>query len=104
MRTVRAVRRGPGALAACALVLILAPLASALDEEYHDMQETYDAMLAAATSYPSICRMDTVGYSTEDGLPIWSLKMSDNVDVDEDEPARDDAWNQFHFKHTGKRG
>jgi hypothetical protein len=65
----------------------MAPLALALDDEYHDMQETYDALVAAVTNYPEICRMDTVGYSTEDGLPIWSLKMSDNVDVDEDEPV-----------------
>lgn len=87
MRIRRAVRRGAGALAAAALILAMAPLAAALDEEYHTMQETYDALVATVTSYPSICRMDTLGYSTEDGLPIWSLKMSDNVNVDEDEPV-----------------
>jgi len=83
----RAAPGGAGALAALALVLILASCAWALDDEYHDMQETYDALVATVTNYPSICRMDTLGYSTEDGLPVWALKMSDNVDADEDEPV-----------------
>ncbi len=76
-----------GALTAAALVLTFAPSALALDEEYHTRQETLDELLAVATNYPSIARLDTLGHSTEDGLPVWSLKLSDNVGTDEDEPV-----------------
>jgi len=31
--------------------------------------------------------LDTMGYSTRDSIPMLRLKISDNVDIDEDEPA-----------------
>lgn len=36
-------------------------------------------------SHPSICTMDTIGYSYE-GRPIQAVKLSDNVSLDESEP------------------
>ncbi|MFO7878749.1 MAG: PKD domain-containing protein, partial [Bacteroidales bacterium] len=38
-----------------------------------------------AASYPSLCRVDSIGVS-ENGVPIKSLVISDNVNTDEDEP------------------
>ncbi len=38
-----------------------------------------------ANNFPSICRLDTIGYSQE-GRLILVLKITDNPDVDEDEP------------------
>ena len=38
-----------------------------------------------ATNYPNICSLDTIGFSV-DGREILAVKISDNVDVDEDEP------------------
>lgn len=35
--------------------------------------------------YPSLCKMDTIGYSVY-GRPIINMTISDNVGVDEDEP------------------
>ncbi len=38
-----------------------------------------------AANHPSICRLDTIGYS-QDGRLVLVLKITDNPDVDEDEP------------------
>lgn len=34
-----------------------------------------------------ICKLDTMGYSTRDSIPMLRFKISDNVGIDEDEPA-----------------
>jgi hypothetical protein len=50
---------------------------------------TYDEMVAELTilqdTYPTVARLDTIGYTYE-GRPMYAFKISDNVDVDEDEP------------------
>ena len=33
-----------------------------------------------------IFHKEVIGYSTEDNLPFWGVKISDNANVDEDEP------------------
>lgn len=38
-----------------------------------------------ATNYPNICRLETIGTS-EAGRPVQVLKISDNPDIDENEP------------------
>lgn len=38
-----------------------------------------------ATNYPNLCQVETIGYS-ENGVPIKTLIISDNVGTDEDEP------------------
>ena len=38
-----------------------------------------------ARDYPTLCKMDTIGYSVY-GRPIINMTISDNVGVDEDEP------------------
>ncbi|HCV42291.1 MAG TPA: zinc carboxypeptidase, partial [Bacteroidetes bacterium] len=54
-----------------------------------DSYPTYQAYLAMmrqyASTYPNICRLDTVGFSIQNRL-ILALKISDNVNVREDEP------------------
>ena len=48
--------------------------------------ETYIAMMEQFTKdYPDICKLDTIGFSTENRL-LLALKISDNVAVDETEP------------------
>ena len=46
---------------------------------YLEMMHNY------ATTYPTLCKMDTVGYSVNN-RPIITMIISDNVGVDEDEP------------------
>lgn len=58
-----------------------------IDPRYH----TYDEMIAEveslAATYSTICRLDTLGYSTNDSMMIPYLKISDNPEIEEDEPA-----------------
>lgn len=46
---------------------------------YLEMMQNY------AQNYPTLCKMDTIGYSVY-GRPIINMTISDNVGVDEDEP------------------
>jgi len=59
-----------------------------LDENLGDYH-TYDEMLAELVQlendHPQLARLDTIGTSIE-GRVIVALKVSDNVDLDEDEP------------------
>lgn len=54
-----------------------------------DSYPTYAAykniMWQFAATYPNICRLDTIGYSVQNRL-LLVLKISDNVDQNEDEP------------------
>ena len=54
-----------------------------------DRYPTYDVytemMYLFGENYPDICRVDTVGYSQQ-GREILFAKISDNVDIEEDEP------------------
>lgn len=54
--------------------------------KYPTYQQYLDMMQYFATSYPSICSIDTFGTSVE-GRLLLALKISDNVDQAEDEPA-----------------
>lgn len=47
----------------------------------------YDSIMRSFQSaYPDLCRLDTIGLSIY-GKPVFVLKISDNVSVDEDEPG-----------------
>jgi len=62
--------------------------ASELDENlgaYHTYAELMADLTQLADDYPSLAQLDTIGYSIE-GRAIVSIKISDNVTVDEDEP------------------
>lgn len=71
----------------CLLVFVAAVPCRALDARYHTLAETHAELLAVAASYPSIAELVTLGTTGEEGLPIYALKLSDNVSTDEDEPV-----------------
>lgn len=56
-----------------------------IDPGYHNNQEIYQEIITWGQTYPDTVRVDTIGYSELDDLPIWGVKISDNVDQDEDE-------------------
>ena len=58
-----------------------------LDERYHTYEEMVAELESLALTYPGIMRVDSIGISTQDSMVIWSVKISDNVDLEEDEPA-----------------
>ncbi len=62
-------------------------LAEALTFQKYPTYEQYDSMMHFfADTYPSICMIDTFGTSVE-GRLLLALKISDNVEEEEDEPA-----------------
>ena len=54
-------------------------------KDYH----TYDEMVAElenhTTSYPNLCRLESIGKSVQ-GRDLWFMKITDNPDVEEAEP------------------
>ncbi|MEA2677269.1 MAG: carboxypeptidase [Chloroflexota bacterium] len=54
-------------------------------EGYHTYAETSALLDGVESSYPTIARKFSIGQSNQ-GRPIWALKISDNVGSDENEP------------------
>lgn len=52
---------------------------------YPTYQQYVDFMVGFASTYPEICRLDTVGYSIQNRL-ILTLRISDNISQEEAEP------------------
>jgi len=75
------------AVAAALLIAALALPAFALHPRYHTHDEVRAELLAVTAAYPTITKLDTLGYSTTNGWAIWGLKISDNAAIDEDEPV-----------------
>jgi carboxypeptidase T len=61
------------------------PTYPSYDSRYHDPGEMLLAIQTAEVAYPGLVRVFSIGKSAE-GRDIWAAKISDNVDVDEDEP------------------
>ena len=57
-----------------------------IDPRYHTFNEVAHELDSIATHYSSITMLDTLGYTDIDSLPIFALKLSDSVTMDEDEP------------------
>lgn len=54
--------------------------------DFFSYQEIHDTLSATVAQYPNIATMENLGVSTRDGLIIWALKLSDNPQIQEDEP------------------
>jgi carboxypeptidase T len=55
------------------------------DANYHNYQEMVDDVSAVAAAHSDIVSMFSIGQTAE-GREIWAAKVSDNVNVDENEP------------------
>ncbi len=74
-------------LAAMVFFVMTTGLQAQLPERYTTYDEAIQILSQYHTQYPAICRLDTMGYSTRDSIPMLRFKISDNVGIDEDEPA-----------------
>ncbi|MCK4655331.1 MAG: hypothetical protein KAU01_12895, partial [Candidatus Cloacimonetes bacterium] len=77
-----------------AFILICAVLAAqvSLDPRYHTYQEILDEIDSLQTAYPDLVMTQQIGTTLgadpyQEPIPIWAVKLSDNVTVDEDEPS-----------------
>ncbi|MDD4051873.1 MAG: M14 family zinc carboxypeptidase [candidate division Zixibacteria bacterium] len=52
---------------------------------YHTYSEMVAELLQIHEQYPDLTHIDTIGYTLE-GRPVYAIKVSDNADIDEDEP------------------
>jgi hypothetical protein len=71
-------------LAAC---LTAAFAYNPLPECYHTYDEIYAELLQIESQYPAFAKLYTIGFSEVDNLPIYAMKLSDNVASEENEPA-----------------
>jgi len=68
-------------------VIFLLLFIFSIDQRYHTFEEIAYKLDSIANYYPAITHLDTIGYSTCDSMPIFAMKISDNVNIEEDEPA-----------------
>ncbi len=54
---------------------------------YYDYDKMVDSLLTWEERHPEIFKVEHIGYSQEDDLPIYACKLSFNVDENEDKPA-----------------
>lgn len=59
---------------------------------YHTYSELTTELQSIAAAWPSLCRLSTAGQSVQ-GRELWVMKITDNPDLQEDEP-------EFHYIST----
>jgi len=80
-------RRGRALALGLAAAWLAAPARATLDDFYYNYDEIHAELTALAAQYPGWIRVDSLGYSYATHTPIWGAKISDNAQVEEDEPA-----------------
>ncbi|PTM56844.1 M14 family metallopeptidase [Desmospora activa] len=56
------------------------------DSDYHNYDEMVEKIQQTARKYPDIVKLFSIGQSHE-GRELWAAKISDNAEVDEDQPG-----------------
>ena len=70
-------------------IMLLLPLyAQSLDDRYHTTEEIYSFLdsLNQLEELEGWFHLDTIGFSTQENIPILAVRISDNAHVKEDEP------------------
>jgi carboxypeptidase T len=58
-----------------------------VDSIYHTYGEMQSQLLARAAAFPAIAKIETIGVSQQEQRSLYAFKISENVNVDEDEPV-----------------
>ncbi|UCF71596.1 MAG: T9SS type A sorting domain-containing protein [candidate division WOR-3 bacterium] len=67
---------------------------------YRTYAEVYAALDSFVTDYGNICRLDTIGLSVQ-GRAIWAMRVTNNLQIEEDEPEIRLAGNIHGDEHIG---
>ncbi|KPK63201.1 hypothetical protein AMJ83_08135 [candidate division WOR_3 bacterium SM23_42] len=67
---------------------------------YHTYNQVYSVLDSFVSDYPEICRLDTIGYSVL-GRAIWAMRVTDNPQVEENEPEIRLPGNMHGDEHIG---
>lgn len=67
---------------------------------YHTYEQVYAVLDSFVTDYSSICRLDTIGLSVQ-GRPIWAMRLTDNPQIEENEPEIRLIGNIHGDEHIG---
>ncbi len=67
---------------------------------YHTYEELYAELDSCVSQYPTLCRLDTIGYSVQNRA-IWAMRVTDNPDSEEYEPEIRLAGNMHGDEHIG---
>ena len=70
------------------IISVLLPvvlIAQPLPDIYHTYDEVIDSLLVLESIYPNVMDVFEIGVSQQDSLPIYAVKLSDNVQIKEDE-------------------
>ena len=54
---------------------------------YYTYDQIQTMLSQYETQYPNICKVYTIGHSQEENIPIKAIRISDNAQVEEDEPS-----------------
>lgn len=73
----------------CAIIALFFPLllGATLPTCYDTYEQVTAKLFAFQQSHPDIAKVFMIGHSQQDNIPIYALKISDNVELDEEEPA-----------------
>ena len=63
-------------------------VAQSLDDRYHSVEEIYGVLdsLDQIEEISDYFHLDTIGFSTQENIPILAVRISDNAHMKEDEP------------------
>jgi carboxypeptidase T len=67
---------------------------------YHSYAQVRDTLKAIALRHPAICKVESLGLSVQNRV-IWGIRISDNVNVRENEPRFRIVGNQHGNEHIG---
>ncbi|MCK9158307.1 MAG: T9SS type A sorting domain-containing protein [Candidatus Cloacimonas sp.] len=62
-------------------------IAAELPSCYYTYDQIYTLLQNHQQAHPDIAKIYTIGHSQQDNIPIYAIRISDNVETDESEPA-----------------